>query len=106
MEVKLVLEKMVKNKEEQLRTITKYFGIETEIMKLNEEIGELANACYMYENGKKLEDIEDECADVLVVLSQLMLFYDCDLKKIQDIYNKKISRTLERIAVNWYEKHR
>ena len=55
MEVKLVLEKMVKNKEDQLRTITKYFGVETEIMKLNEEIGELANACYMYENGKNLK---------------------------------------------------
>ena len=33
------MEKMVKNKEEQLRTITKYFGVETEIMKLNEEVG-------------------------------------------------------------------
>lgn len=96
------MEKMVKSKEEQLRTITQYFGVETEIMKLNEEVGELANACYT----KNTEDVEDECADVLVVLSQLMLFYGCDLKKIQDIYNKKISRTLERIAINWYEKHR
>lgn len=100
------MEKMVKPNEEKLRAITRYFGVETEIMKLNEEVGELANACYLYQNGKTTEDIEDECADVLVVLSQLMLFYDCDLKKIQDIYNKKISRTLERIAVNWYEKHR
>lgn len=96
------MEQMVKNNEDKLRAITKYFGVETEIMKLNEEIGELANACYT----KKTEDVEDECADVLVVLSQLMLFYDCDLNKIQDIYNKKISRTLERIAMNWYEKHR
>ena len=100
------MEKMVKPNEEKLKAITKYFGVETEIMKLNEEVGELANACYMYENGKKVEDIEDECADVLVVLSQLMLYYNCDLSKIQDIYNKKISRTLERIAMNWYEKHR
>lgn len=100
------MEKMVRINEDKLRAITQYFGVETEIMKLNEEVGELANACYMYQNGKKVEDIEDECADVLVVLSQLMLFYDCDLNKIQEIYNKKISRTLERIAINWYEKHR
>ena len=97
------MESIVKNNEDKLRAITKYFGIETEIMKLNEEIGELANACY---TSKNTENIEDECADVLVVLSQLMLYYNCDLQKIQDIYNKKISRTLERIAINWYEKHR
>lgn len=96
------MEKMVRINEDKLRAITQYFGVETEIMKLNEEVGELANACYT----KKKEDVEDECADVLVVLSQLMLFYDCDLNKIQEIYNKKISRTLERIAINWYEKHR
>lgn len=97
------MEKMVMTNEEKLRTITKYFGVETEIMKLNEEVGELANACY---TSKSKEDIEDECADVLVVLSQLMLYYNCDLKKIQSIYDKKIGRTLERIAMNWYEKHR
>ena len=96
------MEKMVKNNEDKLRAITKYFGVETEIMKLNEEVGELANACYT----KNTEDVEDECADVLVVLSQLMLFYNCDLKKIQDIYNKKISRTLERIAMKKKKKHR
>ena len=98
------MDKLIKRNEEKLRTITEYFGINTEIMKLNEEVGELVNACYA---GKEIPgDIEDECADVLVVLSQLMLFYNCDISKIQDIYNKKISRTLERIAMNWYEKHR
>lgn len=98
------MNKMVKSNEEKLRTITEYFGIHTEIMKLSEEVGELVNACYVGDNIPA--DIEDECADVLVVLSQLMLYYNCDINKIQDIYNNKISRTLERIAINWYEKHR
>ena len=32
--------------DEKLRKITKHFGIETELTKLSEEVGELLNECY------------------------------------------------------------
>ena len=62
---------MISGKEydDKLRKITKHFGVETELMKLSEELGELQNECYkrLYVDPEA-GNIEDEFADVLVVL--------------------------------------
>ena len=95
--------------DEKLKKITEQFGIETELMKLSEEVGELQGICYkqLYDMLSNHKDaVEDECADVLVVLLQIFLAFDVDIDKVTDIVEHKIERTVKRIEEGWYDKHR
>ena len=93
--------------DDKLRKITKNFGIETELTKLSEEVGELLNECYKhYYIGEGLNNIEDELADVYVLLSQIELFFKADTIKIGEIVEQKINRTVKRIDEGWYDRHR
>ena len=69
--------------EQKLRRITSNFGITTQLIKLNEEMGELLNEGYYgaYKGDNK-NSLEDACADVLNVLVQVMLYFDLDWKKM------------------------
>ena len=100
---------MISGKEydDKLRKITKHFGVETELMKLSEELGELQNECYkrLYVDPEA-GNIEDEFADVLVVLSQLLLYFNVDIDKASEIFEHKVDRTVKRIEEGWYDKHR
>ena len=94
-------------KDEELRQITKHFGIETELMKLTEEVGELLNACYKtHLSNASTEDIEDEMADVMVILQQIVLYFDVDVSLMDSIARQKIDRTVKRINDGWYDRHR
>ena len=95
---------------EMLQKITNKFGMDTELCKLSEEIGELLGECYksLY-NGKTLETqskIEDEFADVMVLMSQIGIYYNLDTNRINNIFNYKVQRTVNRIDEGWYDKHR
>lgn len=93
--------------DEKLKKITNYFGIETELMKLSEEIGELQNECYrMHFIGGSKEHIEDEMADSFVILLQICLHFGLDMDNIIKIVNDKADRTTKRIEEGWYDKHR
>lgn len=95
------------DKKDELKRITDTFGIDTELMKLCEEVGELLNECYKYNYTKQNKDrVEDEFADVLAILSQFAIFYDLDIKNVKNIFNSKIDRTVKRIDDGWYDKHR
>ena len=91
---------------EKLKTITKYFGITTEITKLSEEVGEFLGAAYKAAYTKDTNDLTDETADVLVVLMQILLYFDIDTEQIQKIMEQKINRTIDRIDKDWYKNHR
>lgn len=94
---------------DQLKQITETFGIDTELCKLSEEIGELLGECYKALYNKNLKDtsnIEDEFADVMVILSQIGIYFDLDTKKINNIFDYKIKRTVGRINDGWYNNHR
>lgn len=93
--------------DEMLKKITEHFGIETELTKLNEEVGELLNECYRghYISNSK-DHIEDEMADVFVILCQICLHFDLDFDNIAKIFDSKVNRTVERIEDGWYDKHR
>lgn len=102
-----IMEVMRMGKDDKLKLITKYFGIETELTKLSEEVGELLNACYKYYfTGKDINNIEDELADVLVIFTQLCIYFNVDMDKVENIAKSKIDRTVERIEAGWYDKHR
>lgn len=95
---------------EQLRTITNYFGVTTEITKLSEEVGEFLGEAYKlaYNNDTKkdIEGLTDETADVFVVLIQILLHFDIDIDTVFKIMQQKIDRTIDRIDKDWYKNHR
>ena len=93
--------------DDKLKKITNHFGIQTELTKLSEELGELLNECYkQYYINEGLDNIEDELADVYVLLMQIELFFKTDTIKISRIIDQKIDRTVKRIDDGWYDKHR
>ena len=101
--------------EDKLLQIIEHFGVLTQQKKLAEEIHELNQAITLYEAqlsgeyempltyliGTK-EHIIEELADVLIVLSQFMYYYDLQKKDIDKAMRQKIDRTIERIENGYY----
>ena len=96
-------------KEDLLKIINAY-GISNQLKKLSEEIFELQEAIFKYEELKKWDDeyysvdlksaiehLEEEFADCCVVLEQFKAYYDLDNDKIIEIMKQKINRQLDRI---------
>ena len=79
---------------QKIRYIYDQFGYETQIEKLDEECKE-----YIIDFEKKDENYLSEIADVFIVSSQLVL----SNKKIQEIVEKKLARTLQRIETRYYD---
>lgn len=93
--------------DEKLKRITSHFGIETELTKLTEEMGELLNECYKkHFISPEYGEVEDEIADVMVILLQIMLHFDVDIDNVMNTIERKIDRTVKRIEEGWYERHR
>lgn len=94
----------MKNK---LLKIIQHYGIDNQLRKFNEENFELIEAIHRLENSaaifKALEgitlinNIKEEIADNLVLLSQFILYYDINLDEIEEIFKYKVERQLERI---------
>lgn len=84
---------MSKNK--KLLKIFNHFGERNQLKKLNEEAYELCEAILSKDDK---EHITEEVSDVLIMLGQIILAYDLDNKKINEIVDSKIERTLDRIA--------
>ena len=96
-------------KEDLLKIINNY-GVSNQLKKMSEEVFELQEAIFKYEELKKWDDeyysvdlksaiehLEEEYADVCVVLEQFKAYYDLDNDKIIEIMKKKINRQLDRI---------
>lgn len=92
--------------QDRLTQITSHFGIDTQLIKLNEEMGELLNEGYkaIYK-GENTENLTDEIADVMNVLLQVMLYFDLDWSKIQDRMEFKINRCIDRLNGDYYNTH-
>lgn len=94
-------------KDKELQIINHY-GIEAQLKKLSEEVFELQKAITEYEyeldgcnysaiTDELYEHIEEEFADVIVVLRQFYEHYELDFKKEFKIMEHKIDRTLNKI---------
>ena len=96
-------------KENLLKIINNY-GISSQLKKLSEEIFELQEAIFKYEELKKWDDeyysvdlksaiehLEEEFADCCVVLEQFKAYYNLDNDRIINIMKQKIDRQLGRI---------
>ena len=94
-------------KEDLLKIINNY-GISNQLKKLSEETFELQEAIIDAEYNryvgvirkpgeKAIEHIEEEFADVCVVLEQFKAYYNLDNDRIVEIMKQKIDRQLDRI---------
>lgn len=95
---------------ENLLYIINNYGVNNQQRKLQEEVFELQEAITTHELKSSVEyeiplteiigtkeHLEEEFADVCVILEQFKAYYNLDNDKIVDIMYKKIDRTLERI---------
>lgn len=102
---------------ERYLEIIKYFGIETQQRKLQEEVFELQEAITLHEANKSgeyeiplcylvgtEEHITEELADVLILLTQLIAFYDIKKSDLEDKIKYKMERTEKRIKEGYYNK--
>lgn len=94
-------------KEDLLKIINNY-GVSNQLKKMSEEVFELQEAIIDAEYNryvgvirkpgeKAIEHIEEEYADVCVVLEQFKAYYDLDNDKIIEIMKQKTNRQLDRI---------
>lgn len=93
-----------------LLKIIKHYGINPQQRKLEEEVFELQEAITTHELKQSVEydiplteivgtkeHITEELADVLVLLGQIIHYYDIDKKEIEKLLKYKIGRQLRRI---------
>lgn len=79
--------------------IINYYGLKHQLKKLSEEHHELLEAIYEYfgsDNGDK-EHIKEEIADVMVILDQIINYFNIKTDDIKSVMINKINRTLKRI---------
>ena len=82
---------------DKLLQIINHYGIEHQQRKLEEEIFELQQAITLFETSTTKYNIEEELADVMVLLHQIKFYYDLDDVEVSRIFTNKIDRQLERI---------
>ena len=75
------------------KKILEYYGEESQAFKTIEELAELQRAIVRMD----LDNIHEEIADVLIMVSQLINFEGMDKDKIIDLIEYKLNRQLKRI---------
>lgn len=94
---------------EQLIDLYEHFeGIKekSQLRKLGEEQQELVEQLALFDKGLGfIEDVIGEFADNLILLFQHIYALDITDEEIKDAMKRKLNRTLERVATNYYEKH-
>ena len=78
---------------EMVKKIFSKYGEEEQALKSIEELAELQRAIAR----KDLRNMEEEIADVFIMLNQLLLFQGINKKKVLDLIDYKLKRQLERI---------
>jgi NTP pyrophosphatase (non-canonical NTP hydrolase) len=75
------------------KKIIEKYGVKNQIEMAKEELAELIVALSHKERGRiPLEYVIEEIADVTIMLEQLKVIYDVDLKYLQTIINAKLCR--------------
>lgn len=86
--------------EEKIKEIVTHFGVRNQLKKISEEVFELQESCI----EKNKMHIEEEIADVFVLLEQIIIAYDLDEENINDNMSFKIERTIKRIKDGYYDR--
>lgn len=87
--------------------IFNYFGYETQRRKLIEEVNEFLDEILLFEKGiGDIKNVEEEFADVIVLLEQFETVYELSGYELENIIEDKIYRTKERIRAGYYERNK
>lgn len=88
--------------EKKLTRVYDNFGKKTQCKKLFEEVYELVEAINEYEyHGSKVH-IEEEIADIYVLLKQFEIAYKLNKTNVSKNISMKVERTLDRIKNKYY----
>lgn len=88
---------MIEYKKDVLENAIKTYGIEMQLIMMLEECAELQKEVTKYIRGNNnIEAIAEEIADVSIVISQLVGFFNIE-EEVQGNIEKKIDRLEERI---------
>ena len=89
----------------KLLKIINHYGINHQQRKLQEEVFELQEAIYEYEQRKEVseefcekEHIEEEMADVCNLLMEICNFYKLSIRNITKTMEYKLERQIKRIG--------
>ena len=87
------------NMKNKLLKIINHYGIENQLRKFNNQDLIWSNSTKQrnYLITDDLDNIKEEIADNLVLLSQFILYFGIDLDEIEKIFKKKVNRQIERI---------
>jgi NTP pyrophosphatase (non-canonical NTP hydrolase) len=88
-------------KKESLAKIIDHFGLESQVKKLEEELGELLSEIKDLPSSGLMKDnfeFKSEIADVLVLINQITNKLDIN-QDIEEIMNFKILRTMDRYKI-------
>ena len=87
---------------EKLTKIIRHFGAYPQISKAVEELIELAEILIKDINKGDVykSHLEEEMADVTIMLSQLMIIYNIHPEELKEEIDRKIKRTLERVETD------
>ncbi|WP_129596073.1 MazG nucleotide pyrophosphohydrolase domain-containing protein [Anaerophilus nitritogenes] len=83
-----------------IEQIFNYFGEANQIEKLKEEVEEFIQAV----KNKDIDNMEEEIADIEVVLEQFARVFKLDKRKVKHIKRFKVQRTVNRIKRGYYKR--
>lgn len=85
---------------EKILSIISFYGVIPQLKYMQTEMFEFIEAVINYNNlsnEKNKEHIEEEYADLMVMLEQFHAYYDLDDMHISEVMHQKIDRQLKRI---------
>ena len=89
---------VIKIDEEKVKRIADYYGWNNQLKQLAEECSELSvESLHYIREGRGIERISEEIADVLIMIQQIIYLLKNDIEKLEKYADFKLDRQLSRI---------
>ena len=89
---------VIKIDEEKVKRIADYYGWNNQLKQLAEECSELSvEALHYIREGRGIERVSEEIADVLIMIQQIIYLLKNDTEKLEKYADFKLDRQLGRI---------
>ena len=89
---------VIKIDEEKVKRIADYYGWNNQLKQLAEECCELSvESLHYIREGRGIERISEEIADVLIMIQQIIYLLKNDTEKLEKYADFKLDRQLSRI---------
>ena len=89
---------VIKIDEEKVKRIADYYGWSSQLRQLAEECSELSvESLHYIREGRGIERISEEMADVLIMIQQIIYLLKNDTEKLEKYADFKLDRQLGRI---------